>query len=149
MERRSGALAFLREAFHVHDLLNQFLLSSTLDRRIQNVGQLVALFSQGVKLAVQTVLVLALFDARLEGRDSVSGLCSVCNFHSDLITRVFLFEFLQLFVSLYEVVVLSPATALFWRFRIRFLSCFFIRSSRFDVIRLRHHGLVLPSGGRA
>lgn len=76
MERRFGALAFLREAFHVHNLLNKFLLSAALDRRIQNVGQLVAPFSQGVKLAVQIVLILALFNARLEGRDSVPSLCS-------------------------------------------------------------------------
>ena len=149
MESRFGALAFLREAFHVYDLLNQFLLSSDLERRIQYVGQLVALLLQGVKLAFQTVLVQTLFDARLEGRDSVSGLRSVLNSHFGHITRVFLFELLPLFVSLNEVVVHSPATALFWQFRIHFLSRLFVRWSRFDVIRLRHRGLILPAGRRA
>ena len=63
MECGVVALAFHGEALHAHDLSDQFLLCATLDRRIQNVCQLVTLLSQGVKLAVQTVLILALLNA--------------------------------------------------------------------------------------
>ena len=110
-------------------------MRATLDRRIQNVGQLIALRSQGVQLAIQAVLVLPLFDAGLERRDPVPSLCSLWNKHPGLLCSVILFELLQFYVSLEQVIVFCPSTALFRRVRsFRLLGRFLVRSSRVDVI---------------